>query len=703
MAWYDELYFNTANAKIQGWIGWNVSTNTAENKSTVTCNVQYARQSDGYTTKGTYTGTVTCNGVSKSISKHVTLNNGTWVVMGIVSFDVPHNADGTKTCTISVSGYIPNTTLSSSSGSKTTTLPTIPRYPAINSFSLNNRTPVSASFSWNADSTINQFQYRLNSGGWSTVNVNARSGSYTITGLSPDTSYSTTVRVQRADSGLWSSESATSFSTLNVPTITSNVNFNIGSNLNLTFSNPGGNTFSVRFYIGSTLIATSGNTSSTSYTWSFTTDQMNRLYQNCPGGKTLGVTFSTLTSLGGATFERSRSGTATVVESLNKPTQPAFTFANTHEKSNDVLGSTNIAIQGIGNIRATITTLSTPKNSSSIVSYVGGILQNDTTYRYAESASASSVYLDFPTPNSPGKYDIRIYSVDSRGFTSQITQQSFTVLSYHQPTILPSINRLNNYEKETLLHLTGFYSSLNVNRTAKNSMQRLQYRYAEIGQAMSTYQDLEPSASVSESDDIKVEVTKDLSSPFLILDINKSYNVEFIIEDKLQSNSYTAFVSQGIPICSMADNGQVGINCVPEVSKKSLQVKGGADITGDLIVDDVNVIPTLNQLNSSLKKENSSYIGDYYLKGTINFVKIGNIICVDSDSETKVAISNNTWTTIGYIPPGYYSDKNIYIPLLTYGMHNGLICLNINGNIEMLVTESIGAGTFLRFRCCYIR
>ena len=612
MAWYDELYFSTSNSAIQGWIGWTVSTNVASNKSTVTCNVQYSRTNDGYSTYGTFSGTVTCNGVSKEISKYVTLSGGSWVTVGIVSFDVPHNSDGSKSCTISVSGSIPGTSFSSSSGSKSTTLPKIPREPKINSFSLKSRTPVSAVFSWGADSTINQIQYKLNSGSWSTVNVNAKSGSYTLSGLTPNTSYSTTLKVRRSDSNLWSGESKVSFSTLNVPTISSSVNFNIGSNLAMTFSNPGKNSFTIKFYIGSTLISTSGSTSSTSYTWTFTSDQITKLYQNCTGKKTLNVTFSTVTSLGGKTFEKKKSGTATVVESSNKPSTPAFTFANTDTTSNTLLGVTNMAIQGIGNIRATITTLSTAKNSATIVSYIGGVVKDGTTFRYAEATASSSVYLDFASPNSSGTYTLRIYAVDSRGFSSAIAESTFVVIPYHQPSLSPSLNRINNYEKETLLYMTGYYSSIKVNNVTKNSLQKLQYRYGEVGKDMGAYINLPLTSSKEEGNDVSITVTKNESSPFLTLENDKSYNIEFLIQDKLLTNTQTAFVSQGIPACSVTDNGVVSIRRIPDPSGKALQVTGGADISGDLLVNQVNILASLQQLNSTFL-DKTYPVGSIYL------------------------------------------------------------------------------------------
>ena len=62
---------------------------------------------------------------------------------------------------------------------------------------------------WSSDSTCNYVWYSLG-GNWIAVGgVNAKSGSYTISGLSANTTYNVTTIVRRADSNLTSASSNT--------------------------------------------------------------------------------------------------------------------------------------------------------------------------------------------------------------------------------------------------------------------------------------------------------------------------------------------------------------------------------------------------------------------------------------------------------------------------------------------------------------
>ena len=128
-----------ANNYLQGKIEWSSSSNgSSANTSTVTTTL-YARRTNSYTTKGkSWTGNVTVNGVSHSFggfSSSVSITNS-WVRFSSYSDVVAHNSDGTKSITISgwVKGpsgtALANTT---SSGSQTVTLDTIPRYATITS------------------------------------------------------------------------------------------------------------------------------------------------------------------------------------------------------------------------------------------------------------------------------------------------------------------------------------------------------------------------------------------------------------------------------------------------------------------------------------------------------------------------------------------------------------------------------------------
>lgn len=134
MALSDKFYGSTSNKYIEPKIEWSATQNLIENYSTVTASLYYSRTNTGdYKTYGTWSGSITINGNEKTGRLYVTLtyNSNTKVITHTVK--VPHNADGTKSITISATGNIANTTLTSTKISKTITLDAIPRQATLTS------------------------------------------------------------------------------------------------------------------------------------------------------------------------------------------------------------------------------------------------------------------------------------------------------------------------------------------------------------------------------------------------------------------------------------------------------------------------------------------------------------------------------------------------------------------------------------------
>lgn len=122
---------STSNQYIDAKIVWSATQSIDGNYSMVTATLYYSRNNTGYTTSGTWSGSITINGTKKtgSQSLSITYNSNTKAITNTVK--VPHNSDGTKTITISASGSISGTTLSSTSVSKSVTLTTIPRASSV--------------------------------------------------------------------------------------------------------------------------------------------------------------------------------------------------------------------------------------------------------------------------------------------------------------------------------------------------------------------------------------------------------------------------------------------------------------------------------------------------------------------------------------------------------------------------------------------
>lgn len=124
----------TSNAKIKPTIYWSYTQDIATNSSTVTATLKYSRTNTGYTTKGSDGSfSITINGDKKSVSSKamtITYNSNTEAISHTVV--VPHNADGTKTITISATGGITGTSFTKTTISGNITLQQISRPSTLN-------------------------------------------------------------------------------------------------------------------------------------------------------------------------------------------------------------------------------------------------------------------------------------------------------------------------------------------------------------------------------------------------------------------------------------------------------------------------------------------------------------------------------------------------------------------------------------------
>lgn len=119
----------TGNKYIKAKIEWLSTSDTVNNRSSVTASLYYAKSSSSTAaTYGSYEGKLTINGSSKSFSKSLTLNaNDAWVLIGSHTVTVNHDSDGSKSININATGGIASLSFSSTNCSATVTLDKIPR------------------------------------------------------------------------------------------------------------------------------------------------------------------------------------------------------------------------------------------------------------------------------------------------------------------------------------------------------------------------------------------------------------------------------------------------------------------------------------------------------------------------------------------------------------------------------------------------
>ena len=124
----------TANQYVTPKIVWSATQDVVGNKSTITASLYYSKSYLSSTATGGYWGgTITIDGQSKSFGNvYVVLDPGGGdKLVATLTVTIDHNPDGSKKPTISATGYIAGTTLTSTSLSSAVDLDTIPRASSI--------------------------------------------------------------------------------------------------------------------------------------------------------------------------------------------------------------------------------------------------------------------------------------------------------------------------------------------------------------------------------------------------------------------------------------------------------------------------------------------------------------------------------------------------------------------------------------------
>lgn len=117
----------TGNQYIFPTIKWSAVQSQDGNYSDVTATLYYSRSNSGYTTSGTWSGGITIDGQWTAGSRHIEVSYQSGTLAMSATVRVYHDADGSRSVTISAAGYISGTTLSSTDISQTVTLDQIAR------------------------------------------------------------------------------------------------------------------------------------------------------------------------------------------------------------------------------------------------------------------------------------------------------------------------------------------------------------------------------------------------------------------------------------------------------------------------------------------------------------------------------------------------------------------------------------------------
>lgn len=317
--------------------------------------------------------TLTVDGESASYSGSYDLRSDGYKSIVSKSKRVYHNADGTKSISISfsfngkLSNYYPNGSIS-----QTITLPTIPRYANITNFTVSKIDETSVRYGWTVDATCDWAQYSTDNGAtWynlPTTNI--------VSGLSAGTTYNFKLKLRRQDSQLWTESNTVQQSTYAYPYCISAPDFTIGDNVTFTFYNPLNRTIQIQMwsYTSQQFVSDLITTSGTSYTGF--SDIADRLYASIPNSRNSQYSFD----VHYGTNKSIKTGGYYSIKGDETPTFEDFDYEDTNSNILNLTSSNQILVDNYSTCKFSIPTRAIGKNGATIDSYICYYGDNYITY-----------------------------------------------------------------------------------------------------------------------------------------------------------------------------------------------------------------------------------------------------------------------------------------------------------------------------------
>lgn len=552
------------------------SVNVVENTSTLTWVLQSLGGSVNYYTTGPTT--VTINGTQVYYKARTAWSTSQFpAAKGSTSgtITVAHDSNGSKSISVGFSTAIYTSTVTEHGG--TMVLSNIDRAAPSVSVNVSSITANSIKITVSSSATANKWWYSLN-GGSSWVAFNSSSGASketTVTGLSPNTSYTVQACARKSYNGVDGYSGKTTVKTLggsvlsSVSTLTAD-NATAKITLSATVYDTSYKHKLVLKDGSTTVLTLTGlSLSNGSNTITLTAAQRSSILADMAAKKSFTGTFKLSTFSGSSQIGSTSTKTATVQTTVanSAPTFSGFTYKDTNTTAAGVTGNNQILIQSVSTLQV-IASAATAKNGATISSYsvsAGG-----------STASSTTVTLNVGKIYTSGTVPIIVTAIDSRGYTSSATV-NITVIAYKSIDITTAImRRVNEIEDVTQVTLEGDITPVKVNNVNKNTLRKLYYQYKRTD--ASAYSSLTDITSFATFNDSGFTFTSD---EWLSLDANYSWYVRFYVYDNLTGDTATITVSQGTPLISFRRK-KVGIN--KREPTQALDVDGNIAANGVIVL-----------------------------------------------------------------------------------------------------------------------
>lgn len=666
------------------------STSAANNTSTLSIKLVLKRPYS-ISSSATKSAKCTINGTTYSWSGSIGGSGDKTLISQTQT--VKHNDDGTKTISLSASIVLEitwdGTYVGTISGSGTMALTNIARYATV-SQNLSAKTETTIIMNWSSDSTIDYIWYSSNDGStWVGYNTpDGKSGSYTISGLSPNTTYKIKTRVRRKDNQLSTDSAALSVETYAYPFCNDMPNFTIGDKLKIGFYNPLGRSITANILgaDGSQISNdTTTGTSISGYAGSVVVDRLYASIPNSPSGTyrvkvTCGSQVNTKT---GGTYTVNKNNCAPSIGSVSYKDINSTSVSITRNNQDIVRNQSVVSYTASGlqaQKYATVKACSVNINGNSYNLTLSG---NNATGGNAKIDSSSTIPATFTV-------------TDSRGVTAT-KSINVNMLDWSVPSSIINLHRQDNFYSETDITVDADYSSIN-----GNNIITITYQGKKEG-------DTEYSISGTLQDNIP--------STF-VADNNYDWDIVVTLVDSFGGRAtYNLWISRGIPIIYFDRlKSSVGINCFP-VYEKSLEVDGvdirrsvmtrslSSSMT-NLSVNTYSIIPLNLQISTGDNRLTSTSDGGIKIGKGINQILVSGRMAVQTGSTSgnrHLRIiknsygDNNTLSWNWSVIAASTTDNIVIPPMLANVAENDVIylCYYVPSSTDTLGGNAYGGQTSL--------
>ena len=339
--------------------------------------------------------------------------------------------------------------------SETFTFSQLPRYANFTSHTATSELN-KITVNYTADAKYKAQQYSLNGGEW----TNTTAGSYNLTGLTPNTSYTIKTRIQRTDSNLWTESNTITIKTKALPTsiAPSNISFNKDGNI-FTPSISSVDYLSGWYVIvkdGDTLVRNYSGTKSTtaSKTYTLQSSDFTAMLPRHTTTDNWNLTVQYKVISNGTTYTLTdRTFKCTIPEGQYLPTYNTnnLSYAVTDSKTLELNNNNPTkVIKGVSSVEITSTAAS-PQGSASMSSYIA----SSGTKQKSGTTTTAPIKISLDNVDGPS---FSVQAVDSRNRSTTATKDYAAFIDYFAPIVdSANITRVDAIGTNININIVGRY------------------------------------------------------------------------------------------------------------------------------------------------------------------------------------------------------------------------------------------------------